>query len=89
VLRAVLDIALDYSDGSKSEQPPGDPVAMFKALIDEFENQLQGLGYLPMGAQIVDATRVLAPRQRNNDTQKAAVKPAGKIGPEKPAQATQ
>jgi hypothetical protein len=81
VLRAVLDIALDDSDGSNGGQPPDDPVAMFKALVDEFENQLQGSGYLSI--------RVSAPCQRNNNAQKQTIKQgklAGEIGLEKPVQ---
>ena len=35
-------------------------------------------GYLPMGGQIVDATLVAAPRQRNTDAEKAPIK-AGEI----------
>ncbi len=39
--------------------------------------------------QIVDATLVAAPRQRNTDTEKAAIKAADEIWPEKPAKARQ
>ena len=63
-----------------------------KALFDAFDRQLKASGYLPMGGQIVDATLVLAPRQRNTDAQKAAIK-AGKsareIWPETPNKAAQ
>jgi hypothetical protein len=41
VLRAVLDIALDDSDGSNGGQPPDDPVAMFKILIINGTEQYQ------------------------------------------------
>ena len=147
--RGVLDIALNYSDGSKGGRPPYDAVAMFKVLIlaaqnnvsdermeflirdrlswlrflgfdlgkptpdentirafrerltdagaiealfDEFDNQLKGSGYLPMGGQIVDATLVSAPRQRNNEDEKTAIKEgksADEIWPDKPAKAAQ
>lgn len=49
-------------------------------------------GYLPMGGQIVDATLVLAPRQRNNDNEKDAIKvgkKAGEIWPDEPNKARQ
>jgi hypothetical protein len=45
VLRTVLDIVVDDLDGSKSGRLSDDPVVMFKALVDEFESQLQGSGY--------------------------------------------
>ena len=147
--RPVLDIALDYSEGSKGGRPSYDPVAMFKvlvlaarnnvsdermeflirdrlswlrflgfdlgkptpdentirsfrerlthagaikALFDEFDRQLKVSGYLAMGGQIVDATLVQAPRQRNTDEQKRAIK-AGRsardIWPDKPNKAAQ
>jgi IS5 family transposase len=63
-----------------------------RCLFDEFDRQLRGAGYLAMGGQIVDATLVAAPRQRNTAAEKAAIK-AGKsasdIWPEKPAKAAQ
>jgi IS5 family transposase len=147
--RPVLEIALDYTAGSKGGRPPYDPVTMFKVLIlaaqnnvsdermeflvrdrlswlrflgfalgkstpdentialfrekltkagairsvfDEFDRQLKGAGYLPMGGQLVDATLVSAPRQHNTDDEKAAIKQgktAGEIWPDKPAKAAQ
>lgn len=63
-----------------------------KALFDEFDRQLKGSGYLPMGGQLVDATLVSAPRQRNTDYEKAAIKEgktAPEIWPDKPAKAAQ
>ena len=45
-----------------------------------------------MGEQIVDATLVPAPKQRNTDDEKAAIqagKSASEIWPEKPAKAAQ
>lgn len=43
-----------------------------------FDTWLKGRGYLAMSGQIVDATIVAAPRQRNTDAEKAALK-AGEI----------
>ena len=63
-----------------------------KALFDAFDRQLKGAGFLPMGGQIVDATLVGAPRQRNTDAEKAAIKEgrsADEIWPEKPNKAAQ
>jgi IS5 family transposase len=71
VLRAVLDIALDYSDGSKGGRPPDDPVAIFKALMLAAQNNVsdERMEFLIRDwlSWLVDAIRVLAPRQRNND----------------------
>ncbi len=61
-------------------------------LFDEFDRQLKGAGYLPMGGQIVDATLVAAPRQRNTDDEKAAIKQgksADEIWPDEPSKAAQ
>ncbi len=52
-----------------------------KALEKAFEmldQTISAAGYLPMGGQIIDATLVAAPKQRNTDGEKAAVK-AGEI----------
>jgi IS5 family transposase len=63
-----------------------------RRLFEDFDRQLRGAGYLAMGGQIVDATLVSAPRQRNTADEKAAIK-AGKsateIWPDKPAKAAQ
>ena len=63
-----------------------------KTLFDEFDRQLRCSGYLPMGGQIVDATLVSAPRQRNKEDEKQAIK-TGKssrdIWPDEPAKAAQ
>jgi transposase, IS5 family len=48
-----------------------------EALMQAFEQQLREAGYLAMGGQIVDATLVPAPKQRNTEGEKAAIK-AGK-----------
>jgi IS5 family transposase len=57
-----------------------------------FDNRLRTNGYLAMGGQIVDATLVAAPKQRNTQEEKDAIK-AGKIAnevwPDKPAKAAQ
>jgi IS5 family transposase len=52
-----------------------------KALDDLFarlDRAITDAGYLPMAGQIVDATLVAAPRQRNSDGEKAEIK-AGRI----------
>jgi transposase, IS5 family len=41
------------------------------------DQAIKDAGYLPMSGQIVDASLVAAPRQRNTDEEKAAIK-AGK-----------
>ena len=61
-------------------------------LFDAFDNRLRTNGYLAMGGQIVDATLVAAPKQRNTQEEKDAIK-AGKsadeVWPDKPAKAAQ
>lgn len=47
-------------------------------LFDRLDRAIQDAGYLPMGGQIIDATLVAAPRQRNTDGEKSAIK-AGEI----------
>ncbi|MFC4291447.1 transposase [Sphingorhabdus arenilitoris] len=42
--------------------------------MQAFEQQLQAQGYLAMGGQIIDATLVPAPKQRNTEDEKAAIK---------------
>ena len=44
------------------------------ALMKAFDEQLTEQGYLAMGGQIVDATLVPAPKQRNTEAEKAAIK---------------
>ena len=87
---------------------PGDAVADANTLWDFREaligaSALDGLfarldraiaeaGYLPMSGQIVDATLVAAPRQRNTEAEKAAIKEgrtADEIWPERSAKARQ
>src|SRR5690606_13849242 len=60
-------------------------------LFARFDKQLTKAGYLAMGGQIVDATIVAAPKQRNTDAEKADIK-AGKVPDEwkdKPAKLRQ
>lgn len=62
------------------------------ALFVAFDRQLPDRGYLPMGGQIVDATLVAAPKQRNTAAEKDAIKAgksAAEIWPENPAKAAQ
>ena len=62
------------------------------ALFADFDRQLRTRGYLPMGGQIVDATLVAAPKQRNTAAEKAAIKEgksAREIWPDQPAKAAQ
>ncbi|BCI68777.1 hypothetical protein AAJCM20276_34010 [Acetobacter aceti] len=42
VFRPELDKALAYSDGSKGGRPPFDPVLMFKILVIQTLNNLEG-----------------------------------------------
>ncbi len=41
-----------------------------RRVMKAFDWQLQMKGYLPMSGEIVDATLVPAPKQRNNDAEK-------------------
>ena len=62
------------------------------ALFAAFDRQLRTRGYLPMGGQIVDATLVAAPKQRNTAAEKDAIKAgksAAEIWPDQPAKAAQ
>lgn len=61
-------------------------------LFADFDRQLRTRGYLAMGGQIVDATLVAAPKQRNTADKKAAIKEgktAAEIWPDQPARAAQ
>jgi transposase, IS5 family len=61
-------------------------------LHQAFDGQLKTAGYIPMGGQIVDASLVAAPRQRNRDEEKAKIKAglsAAEIWPDQPAKAAQ
>ena len=62
------------------------------ALFAAFDRCLRERGYLPMGGQIVDATLVAAPKQRNTAAEKEAIKAgksAAEIWPDQPAKAAQ
>lgn len=63
-----------------------------KRMMKAFDWQLQKKGYIPMSGQIVDASLVPAPKQRNTDGEKEAIK-AGKtadeIWPDEPNKAAQ
>jgi IS5 family transposase len=64
----------------------------FDALFARLEQAITEAGYLPMSGQIVDAPLVAAPRQRNTDGEKAAIKAghgAQEIWPDKPTRARQ
>ena len=61
-------------------------------LFTRLDRAITEAGDLPMSGQIVDATLVAAPRQRNTDAEKAAIKagqPAEEIWLDKPAKARQ
>lgn len=63
-----------------------------ETIFADFDRQLKAQGYLPMGGQIVDATLVAAPKQRNTEAERTAVKEgktAAEIWPGEPAKARQ
>jgi len=63
-----------------------------KQVMKAFDWQLKKKGYIPMGGQIVDASLVPAPKQRNTEDEKAAVKEgksAKEIWPDEPNKAAQ
>ena len=62
------------------------------AVFADFDRQLKERGDLAMGGQIVDATLVAAPKQRNTEPEKAAIKEgktAAQIWPDEPARVAQ
>ena len=62
------------------------------ALFTAFDQSLRERGYLPMAGQIVDATLVAAPKQRNTAAEKEAIKAgrtAAEIWPDQPAKSAQ
>ena len=62
------------------------------ALFARLDRAITEAGYLPMAGQIVDATLVAAPRQRNTEAEKARIKAgetARDIWPDQPARARQ
>lgn len=63
-----------------------------KRVMKAFDWQLQKKGYIPMSGQIVDASLVPAPKQRNTDGEKDAIKAgktAAEIWPDQPNKAAQ
>lgn len=63
-----------------------------KRVMKAFDWQLHKKGYIPMSGQIVDATLVPAPKQRNTEDEKAAIKEgktADEIWPDEPSKAAQ
>ena len=62
-----------------------------KPLFERFDAALRGAGYIAMGGQIVDATLMSAPKQRNTEDEKKAIKEGrvpeeweGQAGPARP-----
>ena len=49
-------------------------VPAIEALFRRFDEMLQAAGYIAMGGQMVDATVVAAPKQRNTEDEKRALK---------------
>lgn len=49
-----------------------------KRLFERFDQAVRGAGYIAMGGQLVDATLVAAPKQRNTEDEKADIK-AGRV----------
>jgi IS5 family transposase len=63
-----------------------------KRVMKAFDWQLQKKGYIPMAGQIVDASLVPAPKQRNSEPEKSAIKEgksAREIWPDEPNKAAQ
>jgi IS5 family transposase len=63
-----------------------------KRVMKAFDWQLKKKGYIPMSGQIVDASLVPAPKQRNTEEEKAAIKEgksAEEIWPDEPNKAAQ
>lgn len=63
-----------------------------KGVMKAFDWQLHKKGYIPMSGQIVDASLVPAPKQRNTDGERDAIKAgqsADDIWPDEPAKAAQ
>jgi len=63
-----------------------------KRVMKAFDWQLEKKGYIPMSGQIVDASLVPAPKQRNTDPEKEAIKAgkcANEIWPDEPNKAAQ
>jgi transposase len=52
-----------------------------ETLFDHFDQAVRAAGYIAMSGQIVDASLIAAPKQRNTDAEKTDIK-AGRIPPE-------
>ena len=52
-----------------------------ETLFDRFDQAVRAAGYIAMSGQIVDASLIAAPKQRNTDAEKTDIK-AGRIPPE-------
>ena len=87
MFRPRLEAAVPRADRSKGGRPAFDPVLMFKVLIlqamhalsDErteflIKDRLSFMRFLAMSGQIVDATIVATPKQRNTIEEKKAIK---------------
>jgi IS5 family transposase len=64
----------------------------FETPFERLDQAIKDAGFIPMGGQIIDASLVAAPRQRNTEDEKAAIKAgktAGAIWPDEPAKAAQ
>lgn len=64
----------------------------FEMLFEQLDKAIKDAGFIPMGGQIIDASLVAAPRQRNTDAEKEAIKAgkrASEIWRDKPAKAAQ
>jgi IS5 family transposase len=64
----------------------------FGWLFEQLDKAIRDAGYIPMGGQIIDASLVAAPRQRNTVEEKEAIKAgksANEIWPDKSAKAAQ
>ncbi len=92
-----LDRAINVAGGHfRKPRSVGSTSIRFQVLVGRRVSGAIGFrrcpGFIPRAGQIVDASLVAAPRQRNTDGEKAAIK-AGKsaqeIWPEKPAKAAQ
>jgi len=67
-------------------------IGTLSRVMKAFDWQLKKKGYIPIGGQIVDATLVSAPKQRNTEDEKEAIKEgksADEIWPDEPAKAAQ
>src|ERR687898_371360 len=76
LFRPDLERAVRRADRSRGGRPPFDEV-----LFGAYEAALTRAGFLAMGGQIVDASIIAAPKQRNTDAEKRDIKegriPAG------------